>query len=351
MKFANLFKTTILMMLVASCLSRTDRKKSETKSESKSKSSASKSESKMARQFTVKIFVDQDKNASVQPSEGVIDAKNVKVPKTEENQRSFPITFTRLNDDLKNLMNEKNGQYSLPYRKCFTFTSQQVNKEGKIITTQIQKSSTEFFHLKIQFEYDPEWEVITDTELNDLVSWMNRNKEDYISKINSLKTLAMKYANDYKTFTDNANAASKGASDIEAQIKKLTEDIKTMQTDLVATNSQIDEKERLIAADQTSIDNFSQLLIDSSKKMESLDSQIAAKDSMISQLNANLAQTDSTANSFESIKNAKKTAFDNVIANLKTDAPKETSLDNAFNILDTQGWAKVEELLKAIFPK
>jgi hypothetical protein len=352
MKFANLFKFTILLVLVAFSLNRTEKKKSEANSESKSQSkSNSKSEAKMARQFTVNIFVDQDKNASVEPSVAVIDAKNVKVVKTEELQRNLPLTFTKLNDDLKNLLNQNNGQYSLAYRKLSTFNSQEVNKEGKIITTSFRKSPTEFSTLKIQFEFDPEWEIITDLEVNDLISWLNRNRQDIIDRINALKTLAIQYLVNYKTNTDNASAAASGAASIDAQIASLNQVAKQKQDELKLADTQANEKERTISSDQASIESLSQQLTSSKQKLDSLDAQIVAKDNILSQLNANLADKSMSAASFESSMNAKKIAFNNVIDNLKTEAPLERSLDTAFNVLDTQGTDKVEALLRTIFPK
>lgn len=339
MKFVNQIKLLVIAVLITACITRTEKKKSKTKND-------------MARQFTVKIFVDPDTNASAQASIGTIDAKTIKVPKNEE-VRALNIKFTTINNDLKSLLTESNGNYYLSYRRLNSdFTVVPVNSAGRTISVQIQKTNAEFHILKFQFEYDPEWEVITEAEVLDVVSWLNRNRVDRRNAITALKTLALQYASEYKTQTENLAASSKGAAAIDAQIATTTKLAESKEAELKQASDNLAEIEKKILAANTNIDRISGLLSNSKKSIDHIDSQISLKTQSINELTTKLSSGKVSAQSFKTTQDNNEASFKNAIGTLKTEAPSSsTTLDTAFTVLKDSGSKKVEELLRQVFPK
>ena len=341
MKLVNQVKLLILSSLICLCLTRTERKKTKTDTNNK-----------MARQLTVQLFLNADKNPSVQPSVGTIDAKTIKVPKNEE-VRGLNIKFTTLNDDLKALLTENTGNFYLSYRRLSSeFQVLPNNSAGRIITVLFQKSSNEFHNLKIQFEYDPEWEVITEQEVFEVVSWLNRNRIQRINAVTALKTLAFQSASEYKTQSATAEAATKGAKAIDAQIEATQKLIVSKEAELAENNNKLAELEKSILTKNTQINTLSDDLIKSKKTMDHIDSQIILKLKALQELSAELSTGNVSAQTYKTSMENQEASFKAGISILSAEAPSSSSeLNKAFDILKESGSKIVEELFGKTFPK
>lgn len=184
----------------------------------------------MARLFNVSILVGQETVASI----ASFDAKDIKKPIDGKVRGVYLTFFTAVQPSLKALLVAVTGttvQY-LPYRSLASpFGYESPAASGKIISTTMQ-AGTAFTNIRIQFQYDPDWDIISSEEINTLVGWLNTLRIDRITLVKQLKGGSSDAANAYYTSKASYDAALKGAAGIDSLITKSTADIAALKSDL-----------------------------------------------------------------------------------------------------------------------
>jgi hypothetical protein len=204
--------------------------------------------------FDVTIMIDGNEATKVAAS---FDAREIKTP-TGESVRGWRFTIPTINDDAKKVLYlGETSYYFLPYRLLsLSFSSDIPAGVGKIITTTYQSSATEIHSVIIQFAYDAVWEVIEDSVLGKIVSFLNTNRSDRMMFIKQIKEKANEQAEIYKQNMTNANLAGASSTAIQAQITKLTADIATLDASTTKAQTDLDANEKLIVTQKAKIDGL-----------------------------------------------------------------------------------------------
>jgi len=300
----------------------------------------------MARIFTVSIFVETE----TKPTVATFDAKDVKKA-VEGKIRGLYLNIqdavTNFQASLKSLLVPITGatnQFYLPYRSIPSPISLTTpSGQGSYLSLQLQQGD-KFFSIKIVFEYDTDWEVITPEELTTLAGWLNSLRVDRINTVSGLKATAIQYANDYITNKNSLEAAQKGVAGLEAQITTSNTAITTLQKEMADNDAaiktllaQIATKEQnliLLKNQQTTamgnVSQDDQQLAAQTQTLKTLtlqkDSGVADTSAFQNQMNINKDGFTSTLNAlreeyagdYSVLENARKAVFDTSPPNLSS---------------------------------
>jgi hypothetical protein len=344
-----LIKILITLSLLSLCFTIENVEKTERteKSSSTVKRARTGVQSKMARVFSLSFYVGTSTEASI----GSIDAKTIKAPK-DENTRGIEITFTKINEDIKPLLYQVGSKWYLPYRKLAqAFQIQEINNGGKLLTSEVLASKDHLYALRVQFEFDAEWEVITDAELNTLVTWMNKNRTDRRSIVGSLKILALQYAGEYKSATEAARAADSGIEAVTAQIAASTKLISETETLKKTTEDSLVLLIKSIEQQQLVIDRLGASLVTSKKQLDLYDSMIIEKQKSNFRLSTDAGTGKTNAGTYNAAMDKAETGFRNGIANLQVEVGNpELRLAQATNkLFNDKDLAGCNTLIRQVF--
>lgn len=179
--------------------------------------------------FDVKITIDD------QPAfDATFSAKILKTP-IGDNLKGwgFKIEGKEDFDSIKTVFSNIKNKYYLSYRSLTNrFEGHSIEGEGKSISTtfssDLGENSTSH-SIKIQFTYDPEWNVISDGDFNKLLDWLNSNRIQRINYIRSLKEQINQEANHYHTNKTNSDLSKKNKEEVAKKITELKDKAKRIK--------------------------------------------------------------------------------------------------------------------------
>ena len=172
----------------------------------------------------------------------------------------------------KYLRNEKNRVW-LPYAYASEWKGAFNPNGTSVITNQFKRTSVDKKQsplITIEFQYDKDWEIISSSELNQIVAWLNENT----NKRNNIKTLlklkikqaSLNYTQSKKqldetkvkkTTTENSVKINlKAVSDTENIIKGLLAELEKAQNELAINAKNVFESERLQQAYRNQNENL-----------------------------------------------------------------------------------------------
>ena len=267
------------------------------------------SKSLMARIFTVSIFVGTDSLFSV----ASFDAKDIKKP-IDGKVRGVYLTFAsgaQIQPSLKALLvpvPTSNGNY-LPYRSlAAAFVFESPAAQGKYLSTTIQLGG-DFKNIKIQFEYDPDWEVISNDEISTLVGWLNNLRIERMTLVNQLKGAALQSANAYYTNKVSYDAAVKGAQGIDDQIVSSNKQIAALKADMTKNDDEIKTVKASISVKEILLASLSKSQTDANSNVTQDDLYITSESSVLTNLQLQKSSGVTDATGFQNTMDQSKDAF------------------------------------------
>jgi hypothetical protein len=227
----------------------------------------------MIQVFDVQISSSMQKK----PQTFLMDAKAIKLSSLKErnlkikdnefvepNELGLLMGKTPMSDKLddihhKYLRNEKNRVW-LPYSYAGEWKAIFNPNGTSIIANQLKRTSTskkETPLITLQFSYDKDWEIISQSELNQIVSWLNENTNKRKNTKTLLKIKIKQAAYNYtigKKHLEEAKAGgvekSKRIQNEELSIKKVETDMNALTKDLEKALIDIANAARLVSASE-----------------------------------------------------------------------------------------------------
>jgi hypothetical protein len=292
------------------------------------------SKSLMARIFTVQIFVESETTATI----ATFDAKEIKKP-IDGRVRGLYLTLSPsavIQPSLKSLLVAvpNTTTYYLPYRSfpsAFTMTT--PAGQGFYISSTIQLG-TAFKSIKIQFEYDVDWDVITSEELNTLIGWLNTLRVDRMTVVSQLKASALQYANGYYTNKNSYEAALKGVAGLDAQIAKSNVQVIALTGEIAANDETIKSLLSQIAAKEQTLAALKQQQTDAIGKVSQDDQLITAQTESFKTLGLQKSSGVADTSAFQNQMNNNKDGFISTLNSLKEEYGSDYSnLENARKVV------------------
>lgn len=319
----------VLFSLIALSVSRTEKKK---KKLSAAKAAASaKKRVKMPRIFDVKVFV----NDATNPTSATLDAKPIKqaaqsAANLAVKQYGLHLKTASVTPEFQAISFKNAEEYFIPYRYMFgqfTINTSQVQAKSISCTISVETAGKTTTHLvKIQFDYDPEWEIVTDSDLTTLVDWINTAKSKARLSLNEDKEEVSKYANEYINNKNSFEAASKNIDEVNNLITTYENKDKDLQTQNEGFKSQYKTLLAQLSTAETE-------LIALKTNENNLITQVNNQGNLLKQLNSQLSVLKSDdLSSSDNIKtlegelNAIKQNFESAIAVLVPEAAETKNL-------------------------
>ena len=282
------------------------------------------SKSLMARIFTVSIFVGNDSLFSV----ATFDAKDVKVPKNGK-ARGLYFNFTsgaQIQPSLNALLvPSANGTY-LPYRSlAASFVFESPAAQGKYLSTTMQLGQ-DFKNIKIQFEYDPEWDTITNDELTILVRWLNNLRLLSIDYVNQLKSAASQSAINYYSNKVSYDAALKGAQGIQDQINSTNIHIAAIKANMTINENTIKNIKASISVKEQLLASLSKNQTIAVNTVSQDDQYIASQKSIYSNLQLQKTSNVTDATGFKTTMDLNIDTYDDLVNLVKEEYSDKASV-------------------------
>ena len=284
----------------------------------------------MARIFKVSIFV----GSETLNSTASFDAKDIKKP-IDGKVRGVYLTFnnnTIIQPSLKALLvavPSTTGQY-LPYRSlAASFKFESPAAQGKIISTTIQLGNV-FQNIRIQFEYDPDWEVISSDEATTLIGWFNTLRIARIALVNQLKVAALQSGNAYYTSKVSYDAALKGAQGIDDQIKVSTIQTAALKAEIAKNDETLKALKDQVTAKEASINALSKSQTGAVSRVSQDDQYISAQNATLNTLKLQKSSGVTDASAFQATMDQSKDAFVLIVNTIREEFGMDSViLDNA----------------------
>ena len=160
-------------------------------------------------------------------------------------------------DDIhhKYLRNEKNRVW-LPYADAGEWKGSFNPNGTSIITNQLKRTSnskkeTPLFSL--QFQYDKDWEIISEMELNQIVHWLNENTNKRKNTKTLLKIRIKQGAMNYTIAKKQIEDVKKNRTDKQTKIQVSKNKIRTVETDINTLKQDLEKAEKELAAAAKSV--------------------------------------------------------------------------------------------------
>jgi len=274
----------------------------------------------MCKNYVVTVQIDND---TTNLSKGTITGTHLKSPTGDQTKGLF-IKFDTITDALKALAVASGDYYYLSYRQLLTtFDSAGTDFGGKYLTTSLQGSQV--YSIRINFEYDPNWTIIEDSEVIQILTWINTARSSRQSLIIGYKRDAQTFANDYYTNSQSLTAAQSGLTGIETRITAATAEIATYTTQKSTDEASATSVQASITTKEAELLTLTNTLATTETDINTKTSEIAACNSAIATLTAQKDGKDSSVLTYQTqmtnAENNLKTYFDN----LSTECPKDTT--------------------------
>ena len=284
--------------------------------------------------FDVKIVFDQQ-----EPIDAQFNAKVLKLP-SGDNQRGWTFTIPSPSEEVKSHFLHSEEEYYLPYRSLTNaFTGNMIVGEGKSISTtfsaDLKSDSVETHSLKIQFQYDAEWDVVPDADFNKIVGWLNFNRVERINYVKSLKAALSLAAANYVTNMTNSALVGKSKAEVDGKIAELRQKVGDFKSDLTNATTQYNESLEQIRGNENEIQGLKKVLSDNEGKLTQLFGDLNSQKEILNDLQT--AKETNTFNADKFANNAKNAlqAISGLITVYKPEAAADGwYLDKAFSDLE-----------------
>ena len=258
--------------------------------------------------FDVNITIDSNPSFPA-----TFNAKLIKLP-VDDSLRGWVFAISKPSDLVKSIFIESGDDHYLAYRSLTsTFQGNNIIGDGKsisvIYSSDLKDGVAETHSIKVQFEYDADWDVITDLEFNNVLNWLNANKVARSNYVSALKQSLSAAASFYVTNSTNSALAGKSWAEITAKIQDLRKQIDGLNKDTLSSQSQINDTRSRIAANEDLLQAMNKDLSDQTGKLVQLSGQLGSqKETLVSLKNSK----DTGLYNKDSFDNAAKVALQNI---------------------------------------
>jgi len=279
----------------------------------------------MCKNYAVTVQIDND---TANLSKGTITGTMMKTPTGDQTKGLF-IKFDTVTDALKACVVASGEFYYLSYRQLLTpFDSAGTDFGGKYLT--VSHSCTTVMSIRINFEFDPNWTIIEDSEVIQILSWLNSARSARIALIAGFKRDAQTFANDYYTNSQSLTAAQQGLTGIDARITASNAEITKYTAQKAADETSAATLATQIATKENELLTLQNTLTQTNTDINTKTAEITACNNAITTLQA---QKDGKDAGVRTYKDQMDSASNNLVtyfANLKTECPKDgTVIDEA----------------------
>jgi DNA repair exonuclease SbcCD ATPase subunit len=330
MKFVNLF----VVALCLSCFALAKKKR----------------KSLMARQFNVKIYVDSAKTFS----EGTLDAKDVKIPPEGDKKKGIHFAIKTLDDSLKNLIVDSSiaGLKYIPYRiLSVEFTGEMPEKSAKSLSAIVLRDG-KTYTVRLEFEYDAEWDVITNQELTNLITWLNTNRANRQSEILTLKTNLKKQGTEYNELVNSLNSAKGGSEAVGKKIKENIESITKLDADNKSLDDQLVESQKAISDKSIALKAANDAVMNSENKIAEYKQQIESLKKTIENLKQSVNDKASAIQNANSRLSSSEKTLRTKLSEIREEYGKDASkLDSVItDLIDNKNLDNALKTLRSLYP-
>jgi predicted nucleic acid-binding Zn-ribbon protein len=312
------FTKAIILLAIIAIAACAENDRSERKAGASLKAKA-KITSQMCKNYIVTVQIDND---TANLSSGTITGTTMKTPTGDQTKGLF-LKFTTITDALKALLVVSGDSYYLSYRQLLTsFDSAGTDFGGKYLTVSL--SADKVYSIRINFEYDPQWTIIEDSEVIQILSWLNTARSSRQALISGYKRDAQTFANDYYTNSQSLTAAQSGIAGIEARITAANTEISGYTTQKAADEKSASDLATQIATKEAELLTLQNTLSTTNSDINTKSAEITACNNAIISLQA---QKDGKDAGVATYKTQMDTASNNLVtyfANLSTECPKDT---------------------------
>jgi hypothetical protein len=341
MKFT---KTIILLAIIAiATCAENDRSERKAGASLKAKSKVS---SQMCKNYKVTVQIDNDAAAL---SSGTITGTFMKTPTGDQTKGLF-IKFDTITDALKACTVVSTDYYYISYRQLLTpFDSAGTDFGGKYLTVS-HNCADKVVSLRINFEFDPNWTIIEDAEVIQILSWINSARSSRQALIAGYKRDAQTFANDYYTNSQSLTAAQQGIAGITTRIDASNAEITKYTTQKASDDAAATDLGTQIATKEAELLALQNTLTQTNTDINTKSAEITACNTAITTLTA---QKDGKDAGVRTYKDSMDTAANNLrtyFSNLTTECPKDatTIADAQTAILTNNDKATMDTKLNSI---
>lgn len=149
----------------------------------------------------------------------------------------------------KYLRNEKNRVW-LPYSYAGEWKGVFNPNGTSTITNQLKRTSnskTETPLITLQFQYDKDWEIISQTELNQIVHWLNENTNKRKNIKTLLKIKIKQAAFNYTMAKKQVDESRKKRTDTQTRIRTTENKVRTVQIEIETMKKELEKAEKELA--------------------------------------------------------------------------------------------------------
>jgi len=254
---------------------------------------------------------------------GTITGTMMKSPVGDQTKGLF-IQFTTITDALKALLVVSGTYYYISYRQLLTsFDSAGTDFGGKYLIVSL--SSDTVYSIRINFEYDPNWTIIEDSEVIQVLSWLNNARSSRQSLISGYKRDAQTFANDYYTNYQSLTAAQGGLAAIDARITAANTEIATYTTNQTAAQTQSSTLATQISTKEAELLALQTTLTQTNTDINTKTAEIAACNTAITTLQAQKDGKDAGVQTYSSQMSTAASNLRTYFTNLATECPKDTT--------------------------
>jgi len=275
-------------------------------------------------QFYVNIAIDQ--NA---PFLATFDATLLALP-AGDSQRGWIFSIPSPSSLVKSIFIPTGADFYLAFRSLSSFTGTIIVGQGNTISTvyssDVVNGTTQTHSISVQFQYSANWDVISSSDFNSVVSWLNANRNNRINYVTSLKQSLSQAAANYVTNATNSALVGKDDLTVQAAIAALNQQIASLNNDTNYAQSQLNLTQQEIQDNQAAYQAYLQTLSTQSGKLTQLNGQLTSQQTLLLSLQT-ANQTDNyNENTFN---NAATLALEN-IATLISQYQAESVIDGCW---------------------
>lgn len=254
----------------------------------------------MCKTFNVKLYSSLEKT----PQSFHVNVKDIKLASLKEREikyieRQFvapnelglylektPNSQNINANHLKYLRNEQKKVW-IPYSYCTEWKAHFNSNGTSTITNQLKRTSsskTDTPMITIEFEYEKDWEIITEPELNQIVSWLNENtiKRRNIKVL--LKTFMIQSASNYTMSKKHIEEVRVNRTQTQQAIQNLNTQITQINVTITQYNVQIKQLYEQLSRANADVAYSEKLQQDITNEISLLSKQIARERIIQSQI-------------------------------------------------------------------
>ena len=145
---------------------------------------------------------------------------------------------------------------------------------SSIFSTDVQSQESKAYSLQIQFQYDPDWEVIPSADFNKILGWLNFNRVERINYVKSLKEKILIQALEYTTNLIKSETSGQDKSKLDSKISEISAQVSSLRSSS--------------SSSQVSSTSLQASLLNGEKEVQTLKSDLSSLEGQLTQLNGKL---------------------------------------------------------------